>query len=735
MQTALGEIVPALRTPEGALAPDRVERTYHCPDWATDPFRRSETLEDQPDPEELIAGRYLVVSTIYASPRSAVHLAIDTTELRRCVLKRTRGGGDDTGIPHMDSHALLQHESDMLTRLAHPRIPRMYQLFDHGGDRWLAMEDLEGETLARSVGRRAALGVLLSEAQLVSWARQLTSVLGDIHAKGFVYRDLKSTNIIVAPDDQLYLVDFELAGRLGHTNPVGTGTPGYASPQQHAGEAPAIADDIYGLGALLYFTATGAEPSTAPRPSMLLDRPIELMNPGVSRPLRAVIRRCLDPDPAARFPSAHALDDAFAALEAADQTAEPRSTDADATDEESSRVRYREIARRLADGLCDWLRAMQSAEEPREAVLRSLAHAHGYLDLGHGYAGAVMALAELVRELRSPDHARVLEASARWLCRAEPLEGPPLPGLYVGQAGIALAILKAGQVLADDTLIQLAAERGRWIATLPYTSPDLYHGTAGRLRFHLLAWALTRDGDQLTHAEHAGDVLVRSAEAAGDGMAKWTIPEGYGSLSGLAHLGYAHGAAGIADSLLDLHDVTEDRRLIEVTRCAGNWLRANAQSLLPDDSGWNWPAIEHGRLVGPFWCHGAAGIGRFFLTAARKGVIEDAALIVARAAQAVTRAGRHIGPSACHGLAGSIEFLIDLAGVSGGDAYLREARALARLLEAFVPSFRGQDGHESPLLGLTSPAYMTGAGGAALCFLRLSGPHRVPHAIAFRNGH
>src|SRR5205807_820267 len=64
-----------------------------------------------------------------------------------------------------------------------------------------------------------------------------------------------------------------------------------------AGHAPTVADDVYSLGALLYLIATGAEPSFAPDPSSLLDRPIELLNPALGPALAGAIGRCLDPDP------------------------------------------------------------------------------------------------------------------------------------------------------------------------------------------------------------------------------------------------------------------------------------------------------------------------------------------------------------------------------------------------------------------------------------------------------
>ena len=71
--------------------------------------------------------------------------------------------------------------------------------------------------------------------------------------------------------------------------------------------------------------------------------------------------------------------------------------------------------------------------------------------------------------------------------------GDILPGLYIGELGVAAAMVRAGQVLSRCDLIDRAATIMRTIAALPHTSPDIFHGTAGRLRFNLLLWQETQD--------------------------------------------------------------------------------------------------------------------------------------------------------------------------------------------------------------------------------------------------
>jgi rhamnogalacturonyl hydrolase YesR len=568
--------------------------------------------------------------------------------------------------------------------------------------------------------------------QVVAWGRELAAMLRTIHEEGFVYRDLKMENVVIAPDGRLRLLDFELACEARAENPLsGVGTRGYFSPQRAAGEPPAVTDDVYSLGALLYSIVASAAVPQAPHPFTLLKRPIELLNPGAGPALIEVISRCLDPDLDARFPSMAALDAALAAVGVgASVTPAPFGAEPAAEPEAQARRRYRELAKRLGDTLCreacrppdgrglTWL---SKSLDPGGMPLR---------DLCVGGAGTVLALAELVRELGDPEHRATLAEGARWLKETRPLSEQPLPGLYVGEAGVGAALLRAGQVLGDEELIDVAAERGCWISSLPYASPDMFNGTAGCLRFHLLLWDETNEEEHLRHAVEAGESLLERAEDAGDDELCWAIPPGYGGLSGPAQLGYAHGAAGIADALLDLSEATEDNRFLSAARSVGRWLARQAVPVLDDDSGLDWPHVEGWPSAGAAWCHGATGVGCFFLHAAQLGTLPEAADIAARAARTVARGARSQGPTRCHGITGNIEFLLDLFQATGDRVYLAEARSLARLLEAFSREKDGVLVWPSDPPDTFSPDYMTGYAGVAVCLLRLGDPERLPHQLS-----
>jgi lantibiotic modifying enzyme len=279
-------------------------------------------------------------------------------------------------------------------------------------------------------------------------------------------------------------------------------------------------------------------------------------------------------------------------------------------------------------------------------------------------------------------------------------------------------------VLGDAGLVATAATLGAWIATLPYGAPDLMGGTAGRLRMHLALWDATAEEGHLHAAIAAGDALLAAGEETSTGLC-WPLPAGYAELSGKIYVGYAHGAAGIADTLLDLFEATRKERFRAAAQDAGHWIAGLAMPALPDGSGLAWPRGAGDALAESFWCHGAAGIGQFFLHAATLGVMPQAMELAARSARTAARGARSAGPTLCHGLAGNIELLIDMFQASGDWAYLSEARSLARLLETFLIEQDDALAESSAARQNLPPSYMLGYAGVMTCMLRLAEPERL----------
>ncbi len=729
LQTRMGQILPALRTPEGNLVPDQRRPRYTPPEWAKDPFVAAEVADSLSQRGRLVGGRYLIVATLYESARGAVLSGVDVLAPGTCILKQARRYAV-IGRDGRDAWDRLRHEMAMLSRFGpEDRVPQIMDLVEQDDELFLVMSDVGGVTLEQHVRRSVVQGCFPSAEQLFHWTRELVRTLRTMHKKGILHRDLKSSNITVGEDGSLRIMDFELALEIGAKEGVGRGTRGYSSPQQDAGQAPTVADDIYGLGAVLYFATTGAEPSLAPHPFRLLDRPIPLLNPEAPAGIVRLVERCLDPDPWGRFPSMTALEEALAEFEQEKPLPSSlhRACDGNGNENEV----YRRLAARLGDTLCRVVQRdgddhlfWRSTHEAREGISSR--------DLSIGSAGPILVLADLVSEFGRSDHREVLGQAARSLAMSKHSPTGLLPGLYVGEAGVGAALLRAGRALSDADLIGSALDKGRLISTMPYLSPDMFNGTAGRLRFHLWLWAGTSDPEQLRYAKQAGFALLESAEGNEETGVWWTIPPGYDGLSGHAFIGYAHGAAGIADALLDLFEVTGDESIPVIVRQAGAWIARHAVENFGEANGLDWPDVPGGTSIGPFWCHGAAGVGQFFLHAARLGIIDGGRDLAMRAAWSAARGARWSSPTQCHGLAGNIEFLLDMFQATGEDCYLREARSLGQILQGFALESDGVLVWPSESPAVVTPDYTVGYAGVAACLLRLGAPKDLPRQLSLR---
>jgi serine/threonine-protein kinase len=217
---------------------------------------------------------------------------------------------------HASDPEYLEHlvqEVRLARQVAHPNVCRVYDFIDTGSEQFVAMEYVDGESLAalvRRVGR-------LPQARTIGLAHQIVRGLAAVHERGVLHRDLKPDNVMVDGRGYARLMDFGVASLSRDTTRragMFKGTPAYVAPEQFLGAPPSSRTDVYALGVLLYELVTGRLPFIArtleelirrmadeepPRPSALV--------PDVDPALEALILRCLDKDPAARPASARAV--------------------------------------------------------------------------------------------------------------------------------------------------------------------------------------------------------------------------------------------------------------------------------------------------------------------------------------------------------------------------------------------------------------------------------------------
>ncbi|MEO8704686.1 MAG: serine/threonine-protein kinase [Kofleriaceae bacterium] len=208
----------------------------------------------------------------------------------------------------------LTDEAKMLRRVQHPNVVRA---LDDGrsadGQPFLVMDRAHGTPLDQII---AKLGPL-PQSRIAAIATQLLAGLGAIHAAGVVHADVKSSNVMVDDIDHVTIIDFGLARTVtrSHLNGLIAGTPAYMAPEIIAGEAPSIASDIYGAGAIIYELLTGTPPYSGQLPTILARQLTEAIDPpsqrapkrGISAELDQVVLRALDKTPAARYPNVREL--------------------------------------------------------------------------------------------------------------------------------------------------------------------------------------------------------------------------------------------------------------------------------------------------------------------------------------------------------------------------------------------------------------------------------------------
>jgi serine/threonine-protein kinase len=204
-------------------------------------------------------------------------------------------------------------EALAVARLRHPNIVQIYEVGEHQGHPFFAMELVTGITLEQRIRGGAlppgsAARLLLKIAMAVHFA----------HCQGVVHRDLKPSNILLEAGKAPKITDFGLAKlvdthqELTRTGAV-LGTPSYMAPEQANGLIHLIGPvtDVYALGAVLYEMLTGKPPHTGKTNLEILNKvrrvlpvPPSKLRPSVSRDLEAICLKCMEKDPASRYASA-----------------------------------------------------------------------------------------------------------------------------------------------------------------------------------------------------------------------------------------------------------------------------------------------------------------------------------------------------------------------------------------------------------------------------------------------
>jgi serine/threonine protein kinase len=206
----------------------------------------------------LIAGRYTLDREIGRGGMGAVWSGTDLTLGRTVALKRI-GSAPGGGTPDVRR---AEREARLAARLNHPHVVAVFDLVDDpgSGDQWMVMEHVEGTNLSEIVRSEGTL----SPDEIAPILAQVADALAAAHTAGIVHRDVKPSNILVAPDGNVKLTDFGIArteadAALTQTGLV-TGSPAYLAPEVARGQLATEASDVWSLGATVCHALTGKPP-------------------------------------------------------------------------------------------------------------------------------------------------------------------------------------------------------------------------------------------------------------------------------------------------------------------------------------------------------------------------------------------------------------------------------------------------------------------------------------------
>jgi len=250
-------------------------------------FAAAPTLEQG----EVLAGRFRVERFLGRGGMGEVYEAFDTELNDRVALKLLVPDLQDDPA----ASARMRRELQLARRVTHPNVCRLFDLARHefpwGEREFLSMELLEGDTLAAKVKNDGPLPAGAGLALL----KQIAKGLEAAHLAGVVHRDLKPSNIMLTPaaeGTRAVLMDFGLARRHATNEAAVTqtgqiaGTFDYMAPELLAGGAASVASDLFALGKVTLFMATGS---------------LSIDDPRLAEHWKAAIKRALDPDPERRF--------------------------------------------------------------------------------------------------------------------------------------------------------------------------------------------------------------------------------------------------------------------------------------------------------------------------------------------------------------------------------------------------------------------------------------------------
>jgi len=565
-----GALESAIEDDSGELVPDRRGATFHLPPWVTLPeclaphlaARNSSLVDDLP---------YRIDRALHFSNGGGVYAGVDRATGAPVVLKEARPRAG-LALDGADAVTRLERERNMLTLLAGLDVPAVRDYFTIAEHSFLVMDFIEGQTLnsalvARSPDTWSATDHA-SVADFTTWAldvhARLERVVAAVHARGVILNDLHPSNVLIAPDGRIVLIDLEAAWREGEDRVQTMADPGFMAPRGCKG----YDIDRYALACLRLY-------AFLPLTDLLaFDR-------GKARHLADEI--------ADNFPVPPRLLD-----QAVDTIVAAHGPDARKTSTSRSSLSVEPDAIGWHTARESMTRAILTSATPERddrlfpGDVKQFDNGSGGLNIAHGAAGVLYALSATGAG-RYPEH-------EEWLVRRamDPQPGMRI-GFYDGLHGIAYVLDHLDR--RDDALALLEMCNRELDGKLEKLGLDLYGGLAG-IGLNLVHFAAATADSSLWEA------ALRVADIVADGLGD---EDSVGEVSGDGRpfAGLTRGSSGPALLFLRLYERFGHSALLDLAATA---IRQDLRRcILREDS--NTMEVNEGWRTMPYLENGSIGIG------------------------------------------------------------------------------------------------------------------------------
>jgi tetratricopeptide (TPR) repeat protein len=263
--------------------------------------------------------RYHIIRLLGAGGMGAVYQAWDAELGVAVALKVIRGR---KRRPSADLEKRFKNELLLARSVTHKNVVRIHDINEIDGQKFISMSYVQGDDLATLLRKEGKFPI----ERALRFARQIAAGLEAAHDAGVVHRDLKPANVMISGDDHALIMDFGISASADEAATGGIiGTLEYMAPEQGAGRTTDARADIYSFGLILHEMLVGPRAAASATPQERVDAMRRRAKDGVAPPrtvdgsipeaVDALVARCLQPDPAARFQSTRELCAALSRLD------------------------------------------------------------------------------------------------------------------------------------------------------------------------------------------------------------------------------------------------------------------------------------------------------------------------------------------------------------------------------------------------------------------------------------